>query len=213
MKQKETFKYKLLVEGNNDQHVIWALCESNKLDNNFDVIDCGNVENVFKQLKIRLKLSDNNSRIGIVVDADTDMNARWDQFVDVLRSTQKYDVDHLLLTEEGLTAEPSDNLYPKVGAWIMPNNSLNGMLEDFVATLAPPDDVLMKKAEETLMSLEKEKIQKYKDVHRAKAKIHTFLAWQKEPGKPMGQAITAKILDANSGTANKFVSWLKEMFH
>lgn len=58
MKQKETFKYKLLVEGNNDQHVIWALCESNKLDNNFDVIDCGNVSLEIAILLIHFVLSD-----------------------------------------------------------------------------------------------------------------------------------------------------------
>jgi hypothetical protein len=213
MKSEEKYKFKLLVEGNNDQHVVWALCESNGLDNNFDIIDCQSVENVFKQLNFRLQLSDNNSRIGIVVDADVNMNARWDKFIGVLRSTEKYDVDHFVLTENGLVAESKDDSYPKVGIWIMPNNNLNGMLEDFVATLAPPDDVLMAKADETLTSLEIEDIQKYKDVHRAKAKIHTFLAWQNEPGKPMGQAITAKILDANSGTANNFVSWLKKLFN
>jgi hypothetical protein len=30
-----------------------------------------------------------------------------------------------------------------------------------------------------------------------KAIIHTWLAWQKEPGKPLGTAITARFLDPN----------------
>lgn len=44
------------------------------------------------------------------------------------------------------------------------------MLEDFVATLSEPDDPLMAKAYDVLNQLEEEKIQKYKDVHRAKQK-------------------------------------------
>ena len=86
------------------------------------------------------------------------------------------------------------------------------MLEDFIAALAKPDDALMKKSEDVLTELETEGIQKYKPVHRSKAKIHTYLAWQDVPGRPMGQAITANILNSNSDVAVKFVKWLKEMF-
>ena len=94
----------------------------------------------------------------------------------------------------------------------MPNNNTEGMLEDFVAKLAVDNDVLMEEAEQVLNSLEKRNIQRYKTVHRAKAKIHSFLAWQDEPGKPMGQAITAKILDPNSDKANDFINWLEELY-
>ena len=73
-------------------------------------------------------------------------------------------------------------------------------------------DALMKKSEDVLTELEEEGIQKYKPVHRSKAKIHTYLAWQDIPGRPMGQAITANILNANSELAMKFAKWLKELF-
>lgn len=94
----------------------------------------------------------------------------------------------------------------------MPDNNQNGMLEDFMAALATPDDALMKKSEDVLTELETEGIQKYKTVHRSKAKIHTYLAWQDAPGRPMGQAITANILNADSELAVKFAEWLKELF-
>lgn len=212
MKIRETHTYKLLVEGNDDQHVVWALCEKHSVPESFDVIDCGSVEYVLKVFKIRLKLADNNHRIGIVVDADENLKSRWESIVSILRDTGKYDCDNIVLPKDGLVLEPTDKAYPKVGIWLMPDNNQNGMLEDFMAALATPDDVLMKKSEDVLTEIEDEGIQKYKPAHRSKAKIHTYLAWQDVPGRPMGQAITANILDSNSDVAVKFVKWLKEMF-
>jgi hypothetical protein len=45
-----------------------------------------------------------------------------------------------------------------------------------------------------------------------KAIIHTWLAWQAEPGKPFGTAITAKFLDANVAQVDVLVAWLKSLF-
>lgn len=212
MKIPESHTYKLLVEGNDDQHVVWALCEKHNVPETFDVVDCESVDNVLKSFEVRLRLADNNSRIGIVMDADTDLKSRWDSFVSILKRTEKYDCDALTLPKDGLVFEPTDKTYPRVGIWLMPDNNRNGMLEDFIAALAKPDDVLMKKSEDVLTELETEGIQKYKPVYRSKAKIHTYLAWQDVPGRPMGQAITANILNSNSDVAVKFANWLKEMF-
>lgn len=212
MKIRESYTYKLLVEGNDDQHVVWALCKKHNVPETFDVIDCESVENVLKSLEVRLRLADNNSRIGVVMDADTSLKSRWDSFVSILKRTGKYDCETLTLPQDGLVLEPIDNTYPKVGIWLMPDNNQNGMLEDFMMALAKPDDTLMKKSEDVLAGLETEGIQKYKPVHRSKAKIHTYLAWQDVPGRPMGQAITANILNSDSDMAVMFADWLKELF-
>ena len=212
MKIRESYTYKLLVEGNDDQHVVWALCKKHNVPETFDVIDCESVENVLKSLEVRLRLADNNSRIGVVMDADTSLKSRWDSFVSILKRTGKYDCETLTLPQDGLVLEPIDNTYPKVGIWLMPDNNQNGMLEDFMMALAKPDDTLMKKSEDVLTGLETEGIQKYKPVHRSKAKIHTYLAWQDVPGRPMGQAITTNILNSDSDMAVMFADWLKELF-
>lgn len=39
MSANEKFSSQLLVEGNDDQHVIWALCVKFNLKQNFEVID------------------------------------------------------------------------------------------------------------------------------------------------------------------------------
>jgi hypothetical protein len=38
------------------------------------------------------------------------------------------------------------------------------------------------------------KVTQFKDVHLSKAEIYTYLAWQDEPGKPFGIAITVHTL-------------------
>lgn len=72
MRIKEKCSFKLLVEGNDDQHVVWSLCQHHKITENFDVIDCESIENVLKQAELRVTTeASRNLRIGIIVDADT----------------------------------------------------------------------------------------------------------------------------------------------
>lgn len=212
MKIPEIHPYKLLVEGNDDQHVVWALCEKHSVPETFDVVDSESAEKLLKSFEVRLRLADNNRRIGVVMDADANLKNRWDSFVSILKRTEKYDCDALTLPHNGLVLEPIDNSYPKVGIWLMPDNNQNGMLEDFMVALATPGDELIQKSEDVLTELETEGVQKYKPTHRSKAKIHTYLAWQDVPGRPMGQAITANILNSNSDIPMRFVKWLREMF-
>jgi hypothetical protein len=45
-----------------------------------------------------------------------------------------------------------------------------------------------------------------------KARIHTWLSWQENPGLPFGTAITAAYLSHDSPEALKFVAWFKKLF-
>ena len=208
----EEYKCKLLVEGNEDVHVIKALWGSYNLPIVFDIIDCKSITKVLANLRIRLTAPQENQKIGVVVDADEDSSARWDAIKGRLAETGKYDCKQIQLQGEGTILKSVDSEYPSIGVWIMPDNRLPGMLEDFVATLAEPEDALMTKSEKVLDEIETEGIGRYKPVHRAKAKIHTFLAWQDEPGRPMGQSITARVLKAGNPSGQLFVEWLKRLF-
>jgi hypothetical protein len=86
------------------------------------------------------------------------------------------------------------------------------MLEDFVAHLIAPDDALRPKAEGILQEIERDCLNCYTLVHRPKALIHTWLAWQETPGMPMGQAITAQVLKHDCAIALSFVEWLQRLF-
>ena len=209
---KEMFDKKLLVEGKNDLHVIAALCEYYHLPENFDIIDCESKDNVLTQLKLRLKDPLKNRTVGVVLDADTNICSSWASVEPILKQANNYDNSRIYIEQEGTVIPAIKAEDASVGVWLMPNNKTNGMLEDFVASLAPANDILMGKAEEALEKLEKEKIHRYKDVQRSKAKIHTYLAWNDEPGLPMGSAITARILDPSTKSAQLFVDWLKRCF-
>lgn len=199
----------LLVEGKNDQHVVWALCEAYQLPETFDVLvpGDGGVEAVLQDIPARIDESGLQT-LGIMLDADEDIQARWAGVRGRLA-----EVGYILPpqpVEDGCITSLPDR--PQVGIWVMPNNQLPGMLEDFVGFLIPQDDRLKPLAEKTLQSIEKKKLNLYRPTYRSKALIHTWLAWQEMPGMPMGQAITAQVLLHNQPLANRFVDWLRNLF-
>ena len=78
--------------------------------------------------------------------------------------------------------------------------------------LIPVDDVLLPKARAIVQEIETEGLHLYPVVHRSKALIHTWLAWQQVPGQPMGLAITAQALSHDTPLALAFVGWLRRLF-
>jgi len=45
-----------------------------------------------------------------------------------------------------------------------------------------------------------------------KAEIHTWLAWQVQPDKALGTAITARYLDPDVPEVTIFMGWLRRLF-
>jgi hypothetical protein len=104
----------------------------------------------------------------------------------------------------------------RVGIWLMPNDlARGGMLEDFAVQLIREGDVLLERARLALDEIEKiTEIgdQRFTPAHRSKALIHTWLAWQRNPGRPMGTAIKAGYLKYDATPALAFVAWLRRLF-
>jgi len=207
MRVKEKFAKKLLVEGNDDQHVVWALCEKFNIEETFDVIDCEGVDNLLNQLPVRFKQS-GIAVIGIIIDADSDISARW-QSLSPLLSSLGYTVPPVL-PDKGLIIRHNEIT---IGVWIMPNNLLAGMIEDFIKFLIPEDDQLLGIANGTLNIIESEDLNKYRIPHKSKALIHTWLAWQEDPGTPMGSSITKRYLTTDTEICNTFIEWLTALFN
>lgn len=202
------YKSTLLVEGNDDQHVVWGICGKFKVAESFDVIDSTGVPNLLAQIPIRIKLRDPN--LGILIDADTDLTARWQQLKDVLSP-----LGYLMPEQPDLvgTLVVSSQFRTIVGIWIMPNNQVPGMLEDFAQILIPPDDAAFPLATKAVDEVRDKSAAKFKPIHRSKALIHTWLAWQESPGTPMGLAITKTYLDHNHELCVLFVDWLNRLFN
>lgn len=200
------FSKQLLVEGNDDMHVIMALCQKFSVTENFEIIDCKGIDKLLTQIPIRLKQSGFET-LGIIIDADTGIKSRWG----TLQS---------IFSKQGISLPdeiPNDGLILKtniltIGVWIMPNNDLNGMLEDFVSFLIPKDDKLLPVANQTLKTIEEENLNKYIPAHKSKAIIHSWLSWQADPGTPMGLAITKKFLTTQEEICKKLIDWLSLTF-
>lgn len=206
----------LLVEGNDDFHVIHSLCKRLGIDvrnlenangGQFGIVDCKGFENLQLVLPVRFKQS-NLRAIGIVVDADEDLSNRWKSIRDAL-IRQYFEVPEQL-PHDGLILTNGAGI--KVGVWIMPNNELRGMLEDFLTLLVPSDDNVLPKVRQLLSELEDLGHHKYAMVHKPKALLHTWLALQDDPGMPMGRAITKKVLNTEDALYLMFIDWMKRLF-
>ena len=100
-------------------------CESE-----FHIKVCESVENAIGLFRLTLTNPSAYPRIGVVLDADTDVEKRWRQLVDILKSSNKYDCDGLDLPSDGLVLYPLNDYDAVVGIWIMPNNRFEDV-EDF----------------------------------------------------------------------------------
>ena len=200
----------LLVEGDDDQHVVWALCEAHKLPECFAVKVKKGKASLLKSLYWYLQDPLAYPVVGILLDADEQIESTWDAVAGRLRGAG-YSLPSSPHTEGMVLDHPSGD-GPRVGVWVMPDNRLPGMLEDFVRLLIPAGDALAPEAERALQVIEGRGLQRYASQHRPKAFVHTWLAWQEEPGKPMGLAITKRYLDPTSPQADVFVAWLCRLF-
>jgi len=197
----------LLVEGNDDKHAVLALVKYHRLpDKSFEIDAKDGITVLLEDLPVQFKQG-GLEVLGIMVDADTDLQARWQSLRDTLNKAGYELPTHP--TAGGTILCPEDK--PRVGIWIMPDNQLPGMLEDFAARLVNPGDTLWARAESAVDSIPADE-RRFSAVRTAKAKLHTFLAWQAEPGKPIGLAMTTKYLNPDAPQAAEFIQWLRALF-
>ena len=197
----------LLVEGAEDAQVFFHLLRHYKLETHITIQQKDGVERLLASLEVEL-LRRSETRIGIIVDADIDPAARWKSLRSRIAEAGYANVP-LYPEREGTIL--SQVGHPIIGLWLMPNNTISGMLEDFVSTLIPSKDVLWPVAKEVVHRVSI-KDRRFPQTQTMKAQIHTWLAWQEEPGKPMGQAITKRYLDASAVHAQQLVSWIHRLF-
>lgn len=199
----------LLVEGPDDVGVCYHLMSRYKvrIPEQVCIKDKGGVENILDTLDSELDAS-GLERLGILVDADEDLSTRWQSLYDKLISLGFTSIPH---NPDPKGTVISENGRPRVGIWLMPDNQLSGMLEHFCSFLVPPGDRLWSIAESTLEQAVQQEC-RFPEEHMMKAHIHTWLAWQKEPGKPMGQAITKKFFNSKAPHAQLFMEWIRRLF-
>jgi len=207
---------KLLVEGSDDRRVIPELIEANGVpwgetpeEAVVYVQEFDGISNLTKPGVIETELKASGVEIvGIMADANDNSDQRWKQLRG--RCLQQFPDLPDQLPWGGLIHANDEGL--KLGIWLMPDNQSHGMLETFLMYLAPDEnDGLVRHAEDACKEAKRIGAP-YRPQHHVKARVHTWLAWQDEPGRQLHQAVKERILDPSSPHASSFVSWFRTLF-
>ncbi|MCB9552348.1 MAG: hypothetical protein H6705_10780 [Myxococcales bacterium] len=200
----------LLVEGSDDEQIVYQFCNLHGIDNRarFRVMARDGYEDLRKTLPVDLK-APGVEVVGAIVDADVEPARRWQSMRDVI---ERFGVTGLPdeMPPSGLIV-PEAPRRPRIGLWMMPDNRGDGMIEDFLRMLAKADDGLFTRAAGAVDGIPVgERL--FKPTYRSKAVLHTWLAWQAEPGQPAGRALTLRYLDAENALGDAFRAWLTALF-
>lgn len=208
-------KGRLFVEGQDDIHVIANLLQRHGLS-----IDKGMGEDAFLRaggnddgvLEALQEFANKRSLApaGFVLDADNDVASRWASVCGRLAG-HGYSLPDSL-PPDGLIIT-SNTLLTKVGVWIMPDNSTSpGRLEDLLVSLVPQSSVDLWNHAKSSTEQARRHGAGFIDNHLAKAQLHCWLAWQKNPGRPYGMAISNEYFSDDSDAARRFVAWFRLLF-
>jgi hypothetical protein len=176
----------------------------------------GGLSKLWPLARIELK---SRRRFGIILDADLDEGRAWDLLRKELGSipdppewvTAAVSALPADLPPTGVVIEQGERSEFALGVWIMPNNGAAGTLDDFLIDLIPPEDPHWPHAMSAVADASARGTT-FKAQYASKAQVHTWLAWQKDPGVPYGRAVESAYFDHDTPSARAFVAWFKRMF-
>ena len=212
MPPSERSPYRLLVEGSDDRHSVIHLLSRH--DFNWEdpslarpfVQEADGIEKLLEAFPVALKAS--YERIGIVADADASPLDRWTQFRNRALSIGVHLPEQ---PESGGTIVPGLREGSRIGLWLMPDNSSSGALEHFLRGLVPEEDASWIYAGEAAEEARRRGA-RCREMQHLKSSLHTWLAWQEEPGLPFGTALRAQVFRHDSEDALRFVAWFRRLF-
>ena len=195
----------LLVEGQDDKHVVLHLRERRQLTLDFDVVERENVGSLLRTISADIN-APGRQVVGILVDANSDLAARWDAVTNRLldesiEAPQYPDPAGTIIATDGK---------PRVGIWLMPDNESSGELEDFVVRMIPGGDQVWPLSRRYIEEIP-EAERKFSEKKKLRAQLYAWLAAREDP-RQMGLAIRAGDLEVNSELSQKFIAWLTKLF-
>ena len=203
------------MEGNADKRFIPYLMEANgvtwEVDDQYvvHIEPHGGIDGLLTPGVIGAELRASElEALGVLVDANGDAQQRWHQIKNRIRDQFADLPDEI--PENGLNIVHSDGA--RFGVWIMPDNRFSGMLENFLVQLIPENSRDLFEVAENCVAEAKQHGAPFRDVHRTKAAVHTWLAWQDEPGKQLHQAVDHRVLDPEKPESQPFVNWFRQLF-
>ena len=102
----------LLVEGDNDCHVVMALCAAHNVPKTFGIYQCGSDVGVLKQMNALIVRPNPPQVIGVMLDADKpSLEGRWQSIKDKLKNNNHSYVLPITPNADGTVVE-SRNAFP-----------------------------------------------------------------------------------------------------
>lgn len=170
----------------------------------FEIRQKGGVEKLLRSISVEVKVPDRVA-LGILVDANTSPQSRWDSIAGQLRKANVNLPRHIDSNGTIIHSVDDTGAGVTVGVWVMPDNEAQGHIEDFVANLIPVEDPVWPLAQQYIRQIPAD----HQPDDTSKAELHSWLAARSEPRR-MGQAIGFGDLPL-TGT-ERFVNWLRCVF-
>ena len=123
----------LVVEGQDERHVVWHLSNLHQEMPEFCILNKEGIDNLLEDIGAEIR-APNRKVVGILLDANDDLYARWSAVSNRLREEE---IEVPESPEAGGTILDGT---PRIGIWLMPDNTSSGELEDFVSKMIPDDD-------------------------------------------------------------------------
>ena len=205
----------LLVEGREDQYAVSGLMGRHVRWGNTAtewpvlIEAVGSVDELLADSVIPVYLKQSGLKaLGILIDADDCLAGRWERLSQLC--SQNYPGFPQSPAQQGIILQNPP--LPRLGIWIMPDNQQAGMLETFLKYLVPTTGKATWEYAQQSAEQARSLGAPFKNIHQDKAHIHTWLAWQDPPGKPLGEALKNKCLDPQSPYASAFVDWFVRLY-
>ena len=196
----------LLVEGNDDLHVVRQFVRRAPSLPEIQIISAGGIQPLVNAVGLQIREPSLHA-LGIVVDAADDIDARWRSISGRLN---QFGVETPAAPNPSGVVIPARNGMPRVGVWIMPDNQSSGELEDFIQRMIPGGDPVWPLSEAYIDGIPAAH-RKFAEGKALRAKVNAWLAARKSP-RPMGLAIGAGDLNAEVSIAETFSAWLAVLF-
>lgn len=201
----------LVVEGTSDLHAVFHLCRtaSPGLEAVFERLAASGFQGVLGTVPVNVN-QEGMTAVGFVVDADSAPEEHWRQVIEEIaianseiQLPQAPDPDGTIIPEDPAIGSP------RIGIWVMPDNTSTGELEDFVQQMVPASDPVWPHAQGYINGIPQPR--KFDDDKITKAEVHAWLAVRKFPGL-VGLAIREGDLSITNPLTQTFLAWLARLF-
>lgn len=172
-----------------------------------DVKGVGGKSKLLEGVETAIRVS-NDRTVGFVLDANSSLQDCWNAVSARLRRVGMEPPG--VIPENGFIGE-AEKYRARVGVRLVPDNRRPGALESFLRDLVAEGDPLLPYAEKST-DRAKDPGAGFSRNDTDNAVLHTWPAWQQEPGLRYGTAIRARYFRADSPAAPAFVTRFRAVF-